>query len=136
MLINWSNLTNYKRTHPKLFWSVSLSLLGLLYFTVWMPLTNMGIPCLFHEWTGFYCPGCGITRVILSLLRFDFVQAFRFNPLLFVLAPLYMLYLFTEKKRIQPLSHVIMAVMLILTVTFGVLRNFPLFDYLAPTVIR
>ncbi|ETT59594.1 hypothetical protein C171_15274 [Paenibacillus sp. FSL H8-237] len=70
------------------------------------------------------------------MLKFDVIQAFRFNPLLFILAPLYMLYWITNKKQIRPLSQAIMTIMLILTVTFGILRNLPLFEYLAPTVIR
>ncbi|MEK4285959.1 MULTISPECIES: DUF2752 domain-containing protein [Paenibacillus] len=136
MLINWYKFTTYKRTHPKLFWGVSLSLVGVVYLKAWIPLTKISIPCPFHEWTGLYCPGCGVTRVILSLLKFDVIQAFRFNPLLFILAPLYMLYWITNKKQIRPLSQAIMTIMLILTVTFGILRNLPLFEYLAPTVIR
>lgn len=115
---------------------MSLGLIGFVYLKIWIPLTNISIPCPFREWTGFFCPGCGITRVIQSLLKFDVIQAFRFNPLPFILAPLYILFLITEKKQIRPLSQAIMAVMLILTVTFGLLRNLPPFEYLAPTVIR
>ena len=28
------------------------------------------IPCLFHELTGFYCPGCGGTRAVLALVPY------------------------------------------------------------------
>lgn len=119
-----------KKRHPKLFWGVSLGLGGLMYLKVWLPVTKLYVPCVFHELTGFYCPGCGITRVTLSLLRLDFVKAFSYNPLLFVLLPLYTIYFVTNKKQMRLTSNAIMAVMLILTLSFGLLRNLPMYDWL------
>ncbi|MBP1991603.1 hypothetical protein J2Z66_003210 [Paenibacillus eucommiae] len=103
---------------------------------VWLPVTNIAIPCVFHEVTGLYCPGCGITRAALSLLRLDFVQAFRYNPLVFILLPLYVIYFIAKKKQMRLVSNGIMTIMLILTLAFGLLRNIPMFDWLAPTEIR
>ncbi|OAB35296.1 DUF2752 domain-containing protein [Paenibacillus glacialis] len=124
------------KKHPILSWGVSLGVGGLLYLKVWLPMTNIGIPCVFNELTGFYCPGCGITRAVLSLLRLDVIQAFRYNPLVFILLPLYAMYFITKKKKMPTLSNGIMALMLIMTLAFGVLRNIPMFDFLAPTIIR
>ncbi len=76
-----------------------------------------------------------MTRVILSLLRLDGVQAFRYNPLVFILLPLYVMYFITQKKQMNRTSNGIMAVMLIVTLAFGLLRNIPIFDFLAPTEI-
>ncbi|MFX3639256.1 MAG: DUF2752 domain-containing protein [Candidatus Pristimantibacillus sp.] len=126
---------NPKR-HPKLFWGVSLGVGALLYLKVWLPVTKIGIPCVFHELTGFYCPGCGVTRVIQSLLQLDIEQAFRYNSLLFVLLPLYAMYFVATRKKLRLLSNGIMTIMVIMAVAFGILRNIPMFDYLAPTVIR
>ncbi|AJS60643.1 hypothetical protein UB51_21745 [Paenibacillus sp. IHBB 10380] len=124
------------KRHPKLFWGVSLGVGGLFYLKVWLPVTKIDVPCVFHELTGFYCPGCGITRVTLSLLGLDFVQAFRYNPLVFIILPLYAMYFVTKKKQMRVLSNGIMTVMLIVTLAFGLLRNIPIFDWLAPTAIR
>jgi len=33
--------------------------------------------------TGFPCPGCGLTRAGISVLRLDFVSAWRFHPFIF-----------------------------------------------------
>jgi hypothetical protein len=38
---------------------------------------------------GIPCPGCGLTRATLALLRGDIAGAYHFHPLVFVLAPLY-----------------------------------------------
>lgn len=37
--------------------------------------------CLFKMTTGLPCPGCGLTRAFLALLRFDLAASFFFNPL-------------------------------------------------------
>ena len=39
------------------------------------------IPCLFHELTGFYCPGCGGTRAALALAAGHPVLSFLYHPL-------------------------------------------------------
>lgn len=38
------------------------------------------LPCIFQLLTGLYCPGCGGTRAIVSLLRGDFVTSFLLHP--------------------------------------------------------
>ncbi len=112
-------------------WGASLGVAGLLYLKVWLPATGIGVPCLFHELTGLYCPGCGITHAAQSLAGLDFVRAFEYNPLVFGLFPLFVAYLITSKKQMRFASKGIMAVMLTLTVAFGILRNIPYFDGLA-----
>jgi len=54
---------------------------------------NIGIPCIFFEATRLYCPGCGITRALKSLITLNFYQAFRYNMLLTLLTPFFILYL-------------------------------------------
>ncbi|WP_209972330.1 DUF2752 domain-containing protein [Paenibacillus eucommiae] len=136
MSIDSLKFGNHPKRHPKLFWGALLGVGGFLYLKVWLPVTNIAIPCVFHEVTGLYCPGCGITRAALSLLRLDFVQAFRYNPLVFILLPLYVIYFIAKKKQMRLVSNGIMTIMLILTLAFGLLRNIPMFDWLAPTEIR
>ncbi|QJD88444.1 DUF2752 domain-containing protein [Cohnella herbarum] len=122
---------NPKR-RSSLIWGASLGVAGLLYLKVWLPLTHIGIPCPFRELTGLYCPGCGATRAILSLLDLDVHQAYRYNPLIFILLPLFALYFIAHKKRLRIMSNGVMAVMLILTLAFGLLRNIPAYAWLAP----
>ena len=66
--------------------AVILLLTGLFYLIV-IKVFGRGLPCLFNKLTGLYCPGCGITRIIFSSVRLDFVAAFNANPVLFCFLP-------------------------------------------------
>lgn len=50
------------------------------------------LPCLFHEFTGFYCPGCGGTRAVKALLSGHPLISFLYHPLILycVLAALWL----------------------------------------------
>ena len=108
---------------------------GLLYVKVWLPLTGIGVPCVFWEVTGLLCPGCGLTRLVLSLMELNLIQAFRYNMLVFFLAPLYLIYLLLVRRGKTKHSGILMGVMVVLTIAFGVLRNLPYFEWMAPSVI-
>jgi hypothetical protein len=45
--------------------------------------------CPFLALTGFYCPGCGMTRLVYALAHGQVGTAFGLNPLLFVLLPVF-----------------------------------------------
>ena len=102
---------------------------------------DIGIPCVFYEITGLYCPGCGITRLCLSLFEGDIYQAFRYNPIIFINLPilfiLFVLNIFLKKnKNIKKITDVIIIFLATITIIFGVIRNIPIFSFLAPTQIR
>ena len=60
--------------------------LGLSY-AVWVRLTGLAIPCPFRTVTGWLCPGCGVTRLCLALLRRDWRSAWNANPVLLLMLP-------------------------------------------------
>lgn len=43
---------------------------------------NLNFPCLFHLATGYYCPGCGGTRAIASLLHGQLFCSFLYHPVI------------------------------------------------------
>ena len=65
---------------------IILLVAGFIYY-IWVITTKLYIPCIFRLLTGFKCPGCGITHMIVALCRFDFSTAYRENPLLFITLP-------------------------------------------------
>ncbi len=46
-------------------------------YTIVSYLTGFGCP--FEEFTGIPCPGCGVTRSTVAILRFDFVSSFHYH---------------------------------------------------------
>ncbi len=112
-----------------------------LIYTVLIISFDIGIPCVFYEITGLYCPGCGITRLCLSLFEGDVYQAFRYNPIIFIDLPiLFILFVlnifFKNNKNIKKITDVIIIFLATITIIFGVIRNIPIFSFLAPTQIR
>ena len=64
----------------------ALLALGLGY-ALWIRFTGLGVPCPFHAVTGWLCPGCGVTRMCLALLRWDWPAAWNANPVLLMMLP-------------------------------------------------
>jgi len=95
---------------------------------------NIPIPCIFHEITGLKCPGCGITRMFVSILHLNFIDAFYYNPLCFIYLILTIIYLIYysicifKKKTPKKINQKIWIILLIITVLFGIIRNIPIFN--------
>lgn len=118
-------------------------LIGFLYYLL-ITYTKFHLLCTFHLVTGLYCPGCGMTRCVLSLIHGDIYQAFRYNELVLILLPFLLSYsinkvykfIFQKKTttfdKIPTQAYLILA---IATILFGVLRNIPCFSFLAPQII-
>lgn len=79
--------------------------------------------------------------MIKSLFHLDFYQAFRYNPLLFILLICGIIYLiinivlYIKKKALIKPSVKILVFILILLIVYMILRNIPLFSYLIPTEV-
>ena len=63
--------------------------LSLLYQAgIFIP-TKIFPPCMFHALTGFSCPGCGSTRAVSALFRFDLLTSLKLQPAIFYCALVY-----------------------------------------------
>ena len=126
---------NKRKTNLKL---AIIAILGFLLYYLLNLYTGFAIFCPFHKFTGLYCPGCGVTRLLFSLIKLDFYQAFRYNPLVFILlviAIIYLLIKFILKKYniIINVPNYVWYILIIIVIIYGILRNIPEFDWLAPT---
>ena len=103
----------------------------------WLP------ECMFHKLTGFWCPGCGMTRATHAALHGHLDGAFRLNPVGMVLFPAALLGICLELVgwvRGKPLLVTLRLgrhgawVVLVVILLFWVLRNIPAwpFSLLAP----
>lgn len=104
--------------------------------------TGHGLPCIFHELTGLFCPGCGVSRMIISFIKLDFYQSFRYNPLIFVIGPVVgLIFLlefiyYSKNKCYFKLPKGLYIALIVLVLAFGIIRNIPFFSYLIPTVVK
>ena len=99
--------------------------------------------CPTYLLTGLYCPGCGTTRMLHSLLHFHLFEAFDHNVLMFILLPVVgyagtSAYLaFVVGRPLLPALRIarwVSILILVAAIVFTGLRNlrFPPFLFLAP----
>ena len=93
--------------------------------------------CPLLRFTGFACPGCGLTRGLHALLHGDFLTALDFNALI----PLFLLvfgYLFASLVSVAVRGRGLMVEkwnlwilwgLLAAMIAFGVLRNLPFYPF-------
>ena len=83
--------------------------------------------------------------MLISIFNLDFYQAFRYNPLVFIYLPFLIIYFvykiviyINDKKDTLMLKipKSVTLILLIITVMYGILRNFEMFSYLRPTIIK
>ncbi len=95
--------------------------------------------CIIKNLFGIDCAGCGTTRMFKSILMLDFYQAFRYNPFMFILICVSLLYLVYViimkllKKKIWFPNVKWLYAFLVLIILFMILRNIPGFEFLLPT---
>jgi hypothetical protein len=118
---------------------------GIIYLSRHEPGTEgLFLPCIFHEVTGWHCPGCGMTRAAHELTQFRLGEAFRKNPLAMAVLPLVAVALALEalgwitggRYRVPRVRLPLGApwVVLAVVISYWVLRNVPAwpFTMLAP----
>ena len=107
-------------------------MLGCAYF-VWLSLTGLGIPCVFHLATGLKCPGCGVTRMLMSLLRLDLAAAFTHNAVLLCMLLLLLSlaavslvrYVRTGSRAMTRTENALVLLSAALLIVWGIVRNLP-----------
>ena len=59
------------------------------------------IPCLWKTIFHIECPGCGLTRAFIDILHCNFIDAFNDNPLIFIVLPLGIFYLYFDFMKFR-----------------------------------
>lgn len=101
------------------------------------------LPCPFRALTGWWCPGCGLTRATHHLLRGDVTQAFRYHAfVVIVLASIVVAWVAWFRRRLAEHRRPVVAervprrgappwlvaVAVVALVGFAVVRNLPGLD--------
>ncbi|WP_349985772.1 DUF2752 domain-containing protein [Stenotrophomonas sp. WHRI 8082] len=93
--------------------------------------------CPLYALTGLYCPGCGSTRCLYSLVHGDLAGAMAMNPLLVISLPFLLLMLLNgagvRMRVLDPLIRMLANPMmwLVLLLGYAVLRNLPWAPFMA-----
>jgi len=101
--------------------------LGFCYY-LFITATGLSVPCPMRRLSHghIHCPGCGISRMCISLAGLDFKKAFYWNPVIFCLTPVWLfdivLWLLDKGKRFIYITEVISIVLLVI---FFIIRNLP-----------
>lgn len=132
------------RVRTSLFWGGSAVLTAALVVVYhWDPETAGFFPvCPFRTVTGYYCPGCGMTRALHQLMHGNILLAANYNLLFVVSAPFCAYWCISQftfvvfgynLPRVRIPDKLLWAAP-ILVVAFGVIRNFSFYPFtlLAP----
>lgn len=92
---------------------------------------GVGVPCLYKTVTGLDCPSCGISRMCMALLQLRFADAFRYNPAIFCLLPLFaavaigwiVRYVRHGSVKLQRWMNISIIFMICALILFGIARN-------------
>lgn len=106
---------------------------GLAY-ALWVRFTGLALPCPIRAVTGLLCPGCGVTRMCLALLRGDSGAAWEANPVLLILLPVLgllavrMTLRYVREGRLAGprWENALCWALVALLIAWGVVRNLPL----------
>ena len=85
----------------------------------------------FVRLTGWQCPGCGITRACLFLLKGEIRTSFSYNPFLYIAGPciIYLIvrgdlnYIKRDTYRLGTVDTVLIYILIVAALIFGVVRN-------------
>lgn len=102
--------------------------------------TNFSIPCIIKKISGKYCPGCGITRMFLELLKGNVAGAAKYNIFVLVLLPFALLwgvyrliaYVKSNKTEYSKVELTILLIVFACMIVFWIMRNMDAFLWLAP----
>lgn len=126
--------------------SVLALLLGVaLIYALWYwsyTFANEAYECQIYKHFHIYCAGCGGTRMIKSLISGNIYQAFRWNPLAFIIIPVVLCVAFCQAvayigyNKIFKWTDKFLIGVFITSVIYAILRNTSQFEWLKPTLIN
>lgn len=105
-------------------------IIGVLY-GIFVMKTGIGVPCIINLITGYKCPGCGVSRMCMALMRLDVEAAYNYNKVLFLLLPVllavfsYQLYRYVryDNTKLTKVQSAILYIAVALLVIWGIVRN-------------
>ena len=103
---------------------------GIAYY-IFFRLTRIGIKCPFNQITGFLCPGCGLSRMLLALIDLNIPLAIYYNAAAFFLLPFwvavfisyYYEYIKYGTVKMRMWYKAVLVLTFVVLIVFGIARN-------------
>ena len=120
---------------------ITLILLILFIYYLLARFKIFSFPCPIKYIFHVYCPGCGVSRMLISISKLQFKKAFNYNQLIFILLPFILIllgdsiiaYLYDKTPKIvNRIPNWVYILLCIIIICFGIIRNIPGFEYLTP----
>lgn len=124
-----NNLCLKKRIKNLFLIVVSVVSILIGYYFIYTYAPKFTLKCIFYELTSLKCPGCGITKMLVSFLRFRFLEGIRYNVFLGVTFPfvlwifVYSGYLYVVDKKNGRIFDVSCFIYVVLLLVWGIIRN-------------
>ena len=104
---------------------ISTAIAGLAYY-IFIKCTGSSIPCPFHYLTGYKCPGCGITTMLIEISNSDWQTARQANVFLFYTLPALAVSIVAFKvngDKHGKFYNIFLSIYALALIGFGVYRN-------------
>lgn len=100
-------------------------------YYIFYSITNIGLKCPLFEVTGLLCPGCGLSRMCISLLHFDLAGALYYNAAALLSLPFltivcisyYYEYIRYGSKVLKKWQKILLFICIAALIAFGIFRN-------------
>ncbi len=92
----------------------------LIYFIIAYALLDYyNISCVFLHFFGIPCPGCGMTRALISVINMDFLRAIKYNIVIFFM-PYVFVYVFFDLKH--KVHNILLGIIAVITVINWIIK--------------
>lgn len=93
---------------------------------------GIGFPCMSNKIFGINCPGCGMTRAAIAMMRLDFGEAIKYNAFSIILLPMLFIgavlviweAIFKKPTFVYKIPVAFWVILFSAFVIYGVIRNF------------
>ena len=118
-----------KRLKNLFFVAIILVIVAIAYYFLYKNFPQLALKCAFYEVSGFKCPGCGVTHMLVHFIELDFVKGIEHNVFLGATFPFvgyviaYSCYLYVMDKKGSKVFNVSCIVYVIMLFVWGIVRN-------------
>ena len=129
IIVLMENKEKIKRVKNLFFIIIITTCLLIFYYFLYINFPQIALKCIFFEFTGLRCPGCGISHMLSNFIHFNFANGIKCNFFLGITLPLlififiYYGYLYVNGRKSDKNLNVICCIYIILLILWGIIRN-------------